>query len=87
MAVPMSTTSQQRYSDEKESIPDSCTRSPMFNERGIPNSTITSSQLGQIQQAEEAEQRAYERAFNHHKDNPSIIVNLIHLCAHREDLI
>jgi hypothetical protein len=67
----MCSTSQQNIQMKKNQSPDSCTRSPMFNEQGIPNSTITSSQLGQIQQAAEAEQRAYERAYNHHKDDPA----------------
>ena len=58
-----------------------------LNERGILNSTITASQIGQIQQQAEAqaEQAAYERAYNERLNQLSNLGNLINLYANRDD--
>lgn len=58
-----------------------------LNERGILNSSITASQLGQIQQQAEAqaEQAAYERAYNQRMAELANLGNLINLYANRDD--
>lgn len=59
----------------------------ILNDRGILNSTITGSQIGQIQQEAEAlaDERAYERAYNQRQNQLANFANLASLYASRDD--